>query len=96
MRPQFSQLKKKDFDMRVAAAPRTGAGPVDSTFALAGFVEVVPKRSQDCRKIVEQLNKHPAVWKATIAPRPVPPAKTRAKTKRKPKPAAGRRHFAEL
>src|SRR5262245_22823610 len=42
VRPHFPQLKRKDFDMRVAAAPALGAGPVDSTFALAGFVEVVP------------------------------------------------------
>jgi len=86
VRPHFPQLKKKDFDMRVAAAPALGAGPVDSMFALAGFVEVVPKRDQDCPKIVDQLNRHPAVWKAVIAPRPEPAAKV--KTKPKPKPPA--------
>lgn len=80
-RPHFS-LKKKELDVRVAAAPALALGPVDSNFALAGFVQIVPKREVDCKKLVDQLSKHPSVWKATLAPRPVPAAKVKAKPKK--------------
>ena len=56
-----------------------------------------PKRSQDCRKIVEQLNRHPAVWKATIAPAAGAAGQDQGQDQTQAKArAAGRHHFAEL
>ena len=75
VRPLFSQLKAKDLETRAMAAPSLAPAPVDSTFALAGFVQVRPEKVRDCERLVQQLKKHPAVWKATIAPRPEPAAK---------------------
>jgi hypothetical protein len=45
---------------------------LDTKFIQSGFVQVVPKRSQDARRIATELNRRKAVWKAVVAPRPVP------------------------
>lgn len=44
----------------------------DATFRQSGFVQLVPKRSQDCKRLVAALNKDKSVWQAYVAPRPVP------------------------
>ncbi len=46
-----------------------GAG---AEFRQSGFVQIVPKRAEDCRKLVAALSKEKSVWKAYVAPRPVP------------------------
>ncbi|MEZ5417418.1 MAG: hypothetical protein R2708_08745 [Vicinamibacterales bacterium] len=46
-----------------------GAG---TEFRQSGFVQIVPKRSADAKKIAEALNRQGAIWKAYVAPRPVP------------------------
>jgi len=45
---------------------------MDTEFIESGFVQVVPKRSADARKIANALSRHKAVWQAYVAPRPVP------------------------
>lgn len=45
---------------------------VDAAFRQSGFVQIVPKRSADAKKVAEALNRQGAVWKAYVAPRPVP------------------------
>jgi subtilisin family serine protease len=45
---------------------------MDTTFIQSGFVQVVPRRSGDAKKIATELNRKKAVWKAHVAPRPVP------------------------
>src|SRR5262245_47014817 len=45
---------------------------MDSEFIQSGFVQVVPKASADAKKIAKALNAQNAVWKAYVAPRPVP------------------------
>ncbi len=45
---------------------------MDTTFIQSGFVQVIPKKSGDARKIATELNRKKAVWKAHVAPRPVP------------------------
>jgi subtilisin family serine protease len=45
---------------------------MDTRFIHSGFVQVVPKRGQDARRIAAELNRRQAVWKAVVAPRPVP------------------------
>ena len=47
---------------------------MDTDFIQSGFVQVVPKRSSDAAKIARELNKKGPVWKAFVAPRPVPAA----------------------
>ena len=46
-----------------------GAG---TEFRQSGFVQIVPRRSADAKKIAEALNRQRAIWKAYVAPRPVP------------------------
>lgn len=45
-----------------------------SDFAQSGFVQVVPERGADAPALQQRLNRLPAVWKAVVAPRPVPAA----------------------
>jgi subtilisin family serine protease len=45
---------------------------MDTEFIESGFVQVVPKSSADARKIATALNNQKSVWKAYVAPRPVP------------------------
>ena len=47
---------------------------MDTDFIQSGFVQVVPKKSSDAPKIARELNKKGPVWKAFVAPRPVPAA----------------------
>src|SRR5688572_16215307 len=47
---------------------------MDTEFIQSSFVEVVPKKSTDAPKIAKELNKKGPVWKAFVAPRPVPAA----------------------
>jgi subtilisin family serine protease len=44
----------------------------DAEFRQSGFVQIVPKKSSDAKKLAAALNKDKAVWKAYVAPRPVP------------------------
>ncbi|MFY9608208.1 MAG: S8 family serine peptidase [Blastocatellia bacterium] len=45
---------------------------MDTQFIQSGFVQVVPKNSRDAAKIAKELDRKEAVWKAYVAPRPVP------------------------
>jgi subtilisin family serine protease len=47
---------------------------MDTDFIQSGFVQVVPKKSSDAPRIARELNKKGPVWKAFVAPRPVPAA----------------------
>jgi subtilisin family serine protease len=47
---------------------------MDTEFIQSGFVQVVPTNSSDARKIARELNQKGPVWKAVVAPRPVPAA----------------------
>ncbi|HEX2932249.1 MAG TPA: S8 family serine peptidase [Candidatus Binatia bacterium] len=44
----------------------------DAEFRQSGFVQIVPKRDQDCKRLATALSKSEAVWDAYVAPRPVP------------------------
>ncbi len=59
---------------RAVAAPSRLGIPVKADFAHAGFVQLVPRSPRDCDPLVRRLNRHPAIWKAFVAPRPVPAA----------------------
>jgi subtilisin family serine protease len=45
---------------------------VDAEFRQSGFVQIVPKRRQDCKKLAAALRREKSVWQAYVAPRPVP------------------------
>jgi subtilisin family serine protease len=47
---------------------------MDTEFIQSGFVQVVPRDSRDAAKIARELNRKEPVWKAFVAPRPVPAA----------------------
>ena len=45
---------------------------VDAEFRQSGFVQIVPKHGQDCKRLAAALSKAESVWQAYVAPRPVP------------------------
>lgn len=44
----------------------------DAEFRQSGFVQIIPKRSQDCKRLAAALSKDSSVWAAYVAPHPVP------------------------
>jgi subtilisin family serine protease len=44
----------------------------DAEFRQSGFVQIIPKRGQDSKKLATALTREKAVWQAYVAPRPVP------------------------
>lgn len=79
--PLFGKtLKKKEFTRRRAeplAAP--GMAAPDAGYALAGFVEILPKNEKDCADLVARLDQTDSVWKSYVAPRPEPAAKKKVR-----------------
>ena len=67
-------LDAKEVRKRATAAPASIDAPVSGEFAQSGHVQIVPQSSQSATKIAERLNKEKSVWKAVVAPRPVPAA----------------------
>src|SRR5262249_32948156 len=45
---------------------------LDAAFIQAGFVQIIPKRADDARRIARALGRNESVWRAAVAPRPVP------------------------
>lgn len=45
---------------------------MDTEFVQSGFVQIVPKSGTDAKAIAAALEKQETVWKAYVAPRPVP------------------------
>lgn len=64
----------KEVRKRATAAPASIDAPISAEFAQSGHVQIVPQSSQSAPKIAERLNKEKSVWKAVVAPRPVPAA----------------------
>jgi subtilisin family serine protease len=80
MRSHFG-LESSDVRVRIEVAAVLPPEPqpekfakkgMDKNFIQSGFVQVVPKKSGDAKKIATELNRKKAVWKAYVAPRPVP------------------------
>jgi hypothetical protein len=67
-------VKPSAIRKRAIAAPRSPRAPVSTEFAHSGFVQIVPQRAKDCAALARRLNASRAVWKAFVAPRPVPAA----------------------
>ncbi|HEX8455984.1 MAG TPA: S8 family serine peptidase [Pyrinomonadaceae bacterium] len=45
---------------------------MDAEFIQSGFVQIIPQDNKDAQKIAKELNRKDPVWKAFVAPRPVP------------------------
>jgi subtilisin family serine protease len=60
--------------MRSVAAPTQMPRTVSAEFAQSGVLQIVPRRARDCDSLVKRLNRYDAVWKAYVAPQPVPAA----------------------
>lgn len=91
--PQF-ELSPKVLASRATAIAGARA-KVDSDYARSGFLQVVPKRGQDAKAMARRLARSGAVWKAYVAPRPVPAAATGAAPgSRNFEPAQGYLHSA--
>jgi hypothetical protein len=80
VRPQFGQ-RLADVRKRIGLAAALPAEPsarllkakgADAEFRQSGFVQIVPKKSADARKLAAALNRAKPVWQAYVAPRPVP------------------------
>lgn len=66
--PHF-KLPAKTLAARTIATP---SDAVSAEFAQSGFVQIVPRKARDCVKIAALLEESGAVWRAQVAPRPVP------------------------
>jgi len=59
---------------RTAPPADVMAAPVTAEFAQSGFVQIVPKKPGDAAELAKRLNRKQSVWKAVVAPKPVPAA----------------------
>jgi subtilisin family serine protease len=62
-----SQIRK-----RITEAPESHAPPVTAEFAQSGFVRIMPRLSEDVKTLAKRLNQSNAIWKAVVAPEPLP------------------------
>ena len=67
-------MRERQIRQRVTAAPASLDVAVSADFAQSGFMQILPRRDQDAANLAKQLDKVDTVWKAVIAPRPVPAA----------------------
>ncbi len=59
---------------RTAPPADVMAAPVSAEFAQSGFVQIVPEKAGKAAELAALLNRKKSVWKAVLAPRPVPAA----------------------
>lgn len=80
VRSQFGQ-RIADVRNRIELAEALPAEPsarvlkakgADAAFRQSGFVQIVPKKGADAKKLADALNRAKPVWQAYVAPRPVP------------------------
>ena len=65
-----SKLRK-----RSAVSPATEMmSKVTAEFAQSGVMQILPRSGKDCEALVKKLNRLGSVWKAYVAPQPVPAA----------------------
>ncbi len=67
-------LKDTEIRQRVTKAPARMPRTVTASFAHSGFVQVVPRKDADAKALADRLNRSKSVWKAMVAPQPVPAA----------------------
>lgn len=59
---------------RATAPPAALVAPVTAEFAQSGFVQIVPRKADDAPELAKRLGRLKSVWKAVVAPKPVPAA----------------------
>lgn len=67
-------MKAAQIRQRVTAAPSSLGKPVSAEFAQSGFLQILPGRNKDAADLAKALNRAKPVWKAVVAPKPVPAA----------------------
>ncbi len=72
-----SQIRK-----RSTAAPASLGIPVSAEFAHSGFVRIRPRTTKEAEALAKRLNQSKAVWKAVVAPDPVPAGAPTGNSKR--------------
>jgi subtilisin family serine protease len=97
MRSHFG-LKAPDVKSRIDVAAILPAEPepkkfakkgMDTAFIQSGFVQIVPEKASDAKKLAAELNRKGPVWQAVVAPRPVPAISGSAAGSRLFEPAQG-------
>jgi len=73
-------MSAKTMSLRATNAPRSLNAKVSAEFAQAGFIRIVPKSPKDCKELTKRLGKTKSVWKAYVAPKPVPAAMATGKS----------------
>lgn len=67
-------MQERQVRQRVSAAPPSLDVAVSAEFAQSGFVQIFPRRDRDAAELAKLLDEADTVWKAVVAPRPVPAA----------------------
>jgi subtilisin family serine protease len=67
-------MKDTQIRQRVTHAPTSLNKKVSAEFAHSGFLQVFPGRNKDAAELADRLNRSDGVWKAVVAPKPVPAA----------------------
>jgi len=67
-------MRPNQIRRRSTAAPRSLAQPVSAEFAHSGFVRILPRTPKEAERLAKRLNESKGVWKAVVAPEPVPAA----------------------
>lgn len=65
-------MKAAEVRRRATVAANVMTRSVSAEFAQAGFVKVIPRNARDAERLAGQLDRLGSVWKAVVAPRPVP------------------------
>ena len=65
-------MKESQVHIRTTEAPPTSDVPVQAEFAHAGFVQIIPEKSKDAKTLAKKMSRRGSIWKAYVAPRPVP------------------------
>lgn len=66
--------KASEIRQRVTATSAAVVAPVTADFAQSGFVQIVPEKPDEAPDLARRLNRQGVVWKAVVAPKPVPAA----------------------
>jgi subtilisin family serine protease len=74
-------MRERQIRQRVTAAPSSLKEAVSAEFAQSGFLQILPRRDRDLADLAMSLNNVSTVWKAEIAPRPVPAGAATGKSK---------------
>jgi subtilisin family serine protease len=75
-------LRQNQIRKHSTEAPSSLKQKVSAEFAQSGFVRIVPRAKKDANTLVKRLDKSKAIWKAVIAPNPIPAAAPTGTSKR--------------